>query len=63
MSDWRQTNPNDRKKPIGIKMTPIILMILTTLRNSIYRHYQNNASNLSTSDNNKITPKTLTTLI
>ena len=35
MSDWRQTNPNNRKKPSGIKMTPIILMILTTLTTQI----------------------------
>ena len=35
MSDWRQTNPNNGKNPSGIKMTPIILMILTTLRTQI----------------------------
>ncbi len=31
MSDWRQTNTYNRKNPSGIKMTPIILMILTAL--------------------------------
>ncbi len=72
MSDYRQTNPNNRKNPSRIKTTPIILMILTTLTTQITfitktmqinLHNQNNANNPSTSDNNKITPKPLTTLI
>ena len=35
MSDYRQTNPNNRKNPSRIKITPIILMILTTLTTQI----------------------------
>ena len=35
MSDWRQTNPNSRNNPSRIKITPIILMILTTLTTQI----------------------------
>ena len=35
MSDYRQTNPNNRKNPNRIKITPIILVILTTLTTQI----------------------------
>ena len=35
MSDYRQTNPNNRKNPSRIKITPIILTILTKLTTQI----------------------------
>ena len=35
MSDYRQTNPNNRKIPSSIKITPVILMILTKLTTQI----------------------------
>ena len=35
MSDYRQTNPNNRKNPNRIKITPVILMILTKLTTQI----------------------------
>ena len=35
MSDYRQTNPNNRKNPSSIKITPIILTILTKLTTQI----------------------------
>ncbi len=38
MSDWRQTNPNNRyypNNPISIKMTLITVTTLKTLRNRI----------------------------
>jgi hypothetical protein len=31
MSDWRQTNPNNRSNPSSMKTKPIIVKILTTL--------------------------------
>ena len=35
MSDYRQTNPNYRKNPSRIKITPITLTIPTTLTTQI----------------------------
>ncbi len=63
MSDWRQTNPNHRKNPRRLKITPIFCNDPYNTYNSNNPHNQNNADNPSTSDNNKITPKPLTTLI
>ena len=64
MSDWRQTNPNNRQNSSGIKITPIILVNLTTLIAQITLITKTTHITLvPTSNNNKITPKPLTTLI
>ncbi len=63
MSDWRQTNPNNRKKPQWDQNNTYNLNDPYNTNNSNSPHNKNNANNPSTSDNNKITPKPLTTLI
>ncbi len=63
MSDWRQNNPNNRKKYQWDQNDTTNLNHPYKTNNSNNNHSQNNANNPSTSDNNKITPKPLTTLI
>ncbi len=61
MSDWRQTNPNNRKKPQWDQND--IDNLNNPYNTTNNPHNQKNANNPSTSDKNKFTPKPLTTLI
>ena len=61
--DWRQTYPNNRNKSSSIKIKTNNRKDPYNTNNPNNPNHQNNENNPSTSDNNKITPKPLTTLI
>ncbi len=63
MSYYRKTNPYNRYNPRRIKIKTNNRKDPYNTNNSNNTNSQNNANNPSTSDNNKITPKPLTTLI
>ncbi len=62
MSDWRQTNPNNRKTPSSIKITPIISMLLTTITTQINLITKKTKITLVPLITIKSQPKPLTTL-
>jgi hypothetical protein len=63
MSDYRQTNPNNCKNPSRIKITPKILVILTTLRTQITLKTNTTQITLVPPITIKSQPKPVTTLI